>query len=68
MNLGEVKNLNAENVRIKCTDTYSMAIGGIVGYNTYRNSTGPDCYGPSLERYLENRKLFFTFLIGIRRK
>ncbi len=33
MNLGEVKNLNAENVRIKCTDTYSMAIGGIVGYN-----------------------------------
>ena len=40
---------------------------GIVGYNTYRNSTGPDCYGPSLERYLENRKLFFTFLIGIRR-
>ncbi len=41
---------------------------GIVGYNTYRNSTGPDCYGPSLERYLENRKLFFTFLIGICKK
>ncbi len=33
MNLGEVKNLNAENVRIHCTDDYSMAIGGIVGYN-----------------------------------
>ena len=41
---------------------------GIVGYNTNRNSTGPDCYGPSLERYLENRKLFFTFLIGICKK
>ena len=34
MNLGEVKNLTVENVQIHCTDTYSMAIGGIVGYNT----------------------------------
>ena len=33
MNLGEVKNLTVENVQIRCTDTYSMAIGGIVGYN-----------------------------------
>lgn len=33
MNLGEVKNLTAENIRIHCTDTYSMAIGGVVGYN-----------------------------------
>ena len=33
MNLGEVKNLTAKNVRIHCTDTYSMAIGGVVGYN-----------------------------------
>ena len=33
MNLGEVKNLTVENVQIHCTDTYSMAIGGIVGYN-----------------------------------
>ena len=33
MNLGEVKNLTAENIKIHCTDTYSMAIGGVVGYN-----------------------------------
>ncbi len=33
MNLGEVKNLTAENINIHCTDTYSMAIGGVVGYN-----------------------------------
>ena len=33
MNLGEVKNLTAENIRIHCTDTYSMAVGAIVGYN-----------------------------------
>lgn len=33
MNLGEVKNLTVENVQIRCEDTYSMAIGGIVGYN-----------------------------------
>ena len=41
---------------------------GIVGYNTYRNSTGPDCYGQSLEAYLKSRKHFFTCLIGIRKK
>ena len=33
MNLGEVKDLTAENINISCTDTYSMAIGGVVGYN-----------------------------------
>ncbi len=33
MNLGEVKNLTAENIQIHCTDTYSMAIGAVVGYN-----------------------------------
>ena len=33
MNLGEVKNLTAENIQIHCTDTYSMAVGGVVGYN-----------------------------------
>lgn len=33
MNLGEVKNLTAENISIHCTDTYSMAVGGVVGYN-----------------------------------
>lgn len=33
MNLGEVKNLVVENVQIHCTDLYSMAVGGVVGYN-----------------------------------
>lgn len=33
MNLGEVKNLTAENIQIHCTDTFSMAVGGVVGYN-----------------------------------
>lgn len=33
MNLGEVKNLTAENIQIRCTDTFSMAVGGVVGYN-----------------------------------
>lgn len=33
MNLGEVRNLTAENIQIHCTDTYSMAVGAVVGYN-----------------------------------
>lgn len=35
MNLGEVKNLTVKNVNISCTDTNSMAVGGVVGYNMY---------------------------------
>ncbi len=33
MNLGEVKNLTAENIYFRCTDTFSMAVGAVVGYN-----------------------------------
>ena len=33
MNLGEVKNLTVQNVDIRCENTFSMAIGGVVGYN-----------------------------------
>ena len=33
MSLGEVKNLTVQNVDIRCEDTYSMAIGGVIGYN-----------------------------------
>ncbi|MCR4621027.1 MAG: hypothetical protein K5663_02985 [Clostridiales bacterium] len=33
MNCGEVKNLKVENVHITAEDTFSMAIGGVVGYN-----------------------------------
>lgn len=39
---------------------------GFVGYNTYSNSSGPDFYGPSLEKLLKEKKRFFTVLTGIR--
>ena len=38
---------------------------GFVGYNTYRNSTGPDCYGSSLEEFLRRKKYFGCILIAI---
>ena len=40
----------------------------ITGYNTYRNSTGPDDYGPSLEAFLDKKRYFGAVLIGIRDK
>ena len=39
---------------------------GFIGYNTYRNSTGPDRYGESLEAFLKERKYFGAVLFGIR--
>ena len=41
---------------------------GFVGYNTYRNSTGPDTYGYSLEKFLAQRKYFGCILICIQKK
>lgn len=41
---------------------------GIVGYNTYRNSSGPDRYGQSLEDFLKRKKYFGAVLIGIKDK
>ena len=41
---------------------------GFVGYNTYRNSTGPDRFGESLEAFLKERKYFGAVLFGIRDK
>lgn len=41
---------------------------GFIGYNTYRNSSGPDRYGPSLEAFLKNKHYFGAILIGIRKK
>ena len=38
---------------------------GIVGYNTYTNSTGPDLYGDSLEAFLKKRGYFGCVLMGI---
>jgi len=41
---------------------------GFIGYNTYRTSTGPDRYGPSLEAFLRSRKYFGAVLFTIRKK
>jgi hypothetical protein len=41
---------------------------GFVGYNTYRNSTGPDSYGESLDGFLKGRKYFGCILLAIRKK
>ena len=37
----------------------------IVGYNTYRDSHGPDLYGPSLEAFLKEKGYFGAVLTGI---
>ena len=42
--------------------------GRFVGYNTYRNSTGPDDYGESLSVFLKQRKYFCAVLIAIQKK
>ena len=42
--------------------------GRFTGYNTYRNSDGPDDYGESLETFLKNKGYFAPVLIGIRDK
>ena len=39
--------------------------GRVLGYNTYRNSTGADSYGPSLEEFLKEKGYFGAVLIGI---
>lgn len=41
---------------------------GFVGYNTYRNSSGPDYYGDSLEAFLKKQGYFGPVLIAIRNK
>ena len=41
---------------------------GFVGYNTYRNSTGPDAYGGSLDGFLKEKGYFGCVLICIHKK
>lgn len=41
---------------------------GFVGYNTYRTSSGPDRYGPSLAEFLKKKGYFTPVLICIRDK
>ena len=40
---------------------------GFIGYNTYRNSKGPNHYGESLANVLRAKKYFGAVLIGIRK-
>ena len=42
--------------------------GVFTGYNTFRNSTGPDFYGESLEEFLKTRGYFGCVLIAIQNK
>ena len=42
--------------------------GNIYGYNTYRNSTGADLYGESLDAFLKKKGYFGAILIGIQKK
>ena len=42
--------------------------GRFIGYNTFRNSTGPDDYGTSLKEFLKRQKYFGAVLMGIRDK
>lgn len=39
---------------------------GFLGYNTYRNSTGPDSYGDSLQQHMEHRRWFGCILLCIK--
>ena len=41
---------------------------GFVGYNTYRNSTGPDAYGESLDGFLRLRNYYGCVLMAIQNK
>ena len=39
--------------------------GQFTGYNTYKNSRGPDQYGDSIEAFIRKKKYFGAVLIGI---
>ena len=41
---------------------------GFVGYNTYRNSAGPDSYGGSLDGFLRKKGYFGCVLLAIHKK
>ena len=41
---------------------------GFEGYNTFKNSTGPDRYGESLAEWVKERRYFGAVLICIRKK
>ena len=41
---------------------------GFRGYNTFRNSTGPDNWGSSIEGFLKKQQYFGAVLLGIKEK
>ena len=41
---------------------------GFVGYNTFRNSTGPDAYGESLDAFLHRNHYYGCILMAIKDK
>lgn len=41
---------------------------GFIGYNTYRNSKGPDKWGESIEKFIKQKKYFGTVLVGIKKR
>ncbi len=41
--------------------------GRFIGYNTFRNSVGPDEYGDSLEKFLKTQKYFCPVLMAIKK-
>lgn len=43
------------------------SFGGFVGYNTYRNSVGPDAYGESLSAQIQKQGWFGCILLTIRK-
>lgn len=43
-----------------------LSDGQILGYNTFRNSAGPDPLGASLEDFISRRRYFGCVLLGIR--
>ena len=48
--------------------TVTHGAQGFTGYNTYRNSVGPDNYGPSLDGFLREKNYFGAVLICIKDK
>ena len=48
--------------------TVQKTDGGFTGYNTFRNSLGPDNWGASIDTFMEKNHFFGAVLIGIRDK
>ena len=45
-----------------------LSFDGFIGYNTFKNSTGPDRYGPSLSAFLKKHHFFGAVLICVQDK